>query len=318
MKKSLLFISLAALLASCSGVSVDKAKIETAQDSVSYVIGAEYGAGMAESLETFPGGLTSEIFLEAFVAGFNGDSAEIVVDDPRSYFMEYIQAAEAAEADSTGSEYEASNKDSISYILGHGEGDRVAMGMGTFPGGMNMEAFIDAFVCTFQGDSSRIKVDNAQEYINDYVMKAQAAEEEAAAIAAEEEAKTNETAIAGRAFLAENAAKEGVVTTASGLQYKVLKEGTGAKPTIEDRVKVHYHGTLIDGTVFDSSVERGEPLDLSVNGVIPGWSEALQLMSVGSKYTLYIPYELAYGANGAGTIPPYSALIFDVELLGIE
>lgn len=123
---------------------------------------------------------------------------------------------------------------------------------------------------------------------------------------------------AGEEFLAENAKKAGVVTTASGLQYEVITQGTGATPTASSRVKTHYHGTLIDGTVFDSSVDRGTPIDFPVNGVIAGWTEALQLMPVGSKYRLYIPYQLAYGERGAGAaIKPYSALIFDVELIDI-
>lgn len=108
-----------------------------------------------------------------------------------------------------------------------------------------------------------------------------------------------------------------MITTASGLQYEVIKMGDGAKPGPTAKVKAHYHGTLIDGTVFDSSVERGEPISLPVNGVIAGWQEALQLMNVGSKYKLYIPYNLAYGEQGAGAdIKPFSALIFEVELLG--
>ena len=124
---------------------------------------------------------------------------------------------------------------------------------------------------------------------------------------------------AGEAFLAENAKKEGVKTTASGLQYKVLKSGTGASPKLADTVKVHYHGTLIDGTVFDSSVQRGEPISFPVGGVIPGWVEALQLMKVGDKWQLFIPARLAYGERSPGPqIPPNSVLIFEVELLGIE
>ncbi len=119
-------------------------------------------------------------------------------------------------------------------------------------------------------------------------------------------------------FLAENKSKSGVTTTASGLQYEVVKMGTGAKPTTESMVKVHYTGTLIDGTEFDSSVKRNQPAEFPVSGVIAGWTEALQLMPVGSKFKLYIPQNLAYGENGAGEIiKPYSTLIFDVELLEI-
>lgn len=123
----------------------------------------------------------------------------------------------------------------------------------------------------------------------------------------------------GAAYLSENAKKEGVVTTASGLQYKQLVAGNGAKPTTSDRVKVHYHGTLVDGTVFDSSYARGEPIVFPVTGVIAGWVEGLQLMTVGSKFEFTIPSQLAYGTNGSGpAIGPDATLIFEVELLGIE
>ncbi|MFM7838384.1 MAG: FKBP-type peptidyl-prolyl cis-trans isomerase [Chitinophagaceae bacterium] len=130
--------------------------------------------------------------------------------------------------------------------------------------------------------------------------------------------KSAEVRKAGQAFLAANKNKPGVITTKSGLQYLILKDGTGPKPTLMDKVKVHYHGTLIDGTVFDSSVDRGEPLVLSVDGVISGWIEALQLMPVGSKWRLFIPSDLAYGDNDTGpAIKGGSTLIFEVELLEI-
>jgi len=126
---------------------------------------------------------------------------------------------------------------------------------------------------------------------------------------------------AGQDFLNDNAMQPGVVTTASGLQYLVLEEGadrTAAMPLATDEVMVHYHGTMIDGTVFDSSVDRGEPISFPLDGVIPGWTEGLQLMRVGDKFRFFIPSELAYGASGAGPIPPFSTLIFDVELLSIN
>ena len=126
---------------------------------------------------------------------------------------------------------------------------------------------------------------------------------------------------AGQDFLNDNAMQPGVVTTASGLQYLVLEEGadrTAAMPLATDEVMVHYHGTMIDGTVFDSSVDRGESISFPLDGVIPGWTEGLQLMRVGDKFRFFIPSELAYGASGAGPIPPFSTLIFDVELLGIN
>ncbi len=124
---------------------------------------------------------------------------------------------------------------------------------------------------------------------------------------------------AGEDFLAQNSRKEGVITLSSGLQYQVLQKGEGASPTLADEVKTHYHGTLIDGTVFDSSVERGEPISFPLNGVIQGWQEALQLMKVGDKFRIFVPEHLAYGEQEAGPhIKPYSALIFEIELLGIN
>ena len=133
------------------------------------------------------------------------------------------------------------------------------------------------------------------------------------------ESNENKSNITEEEFLEENKKKEGVITTASGLQYKVIKMGTGATPTLNDRITAHYVGTLMDGTVFESSVERGQPATFPVNGVIPGWTEALQIMPVGSKWTLYIPSKLAYGERGAGgKIGPNTAIIFDVQLISID
>tara|TARA_R110000850_G_scaffold49460_11_gene122037 strand:+ start:1669 stop:2349 length:681 start_codon:yes stop_codon:yes gene_type:complete len=132
------------------------------------------------------------------------------------------------------------------------------------------------------------------------------------------EGADQENLIAGKQFLAENLKKDGIESTSSGLQYEVLTEGSGEKPAPTDTVEVHYHGTLIDGTVFDSSVDRGSPTSFPLNRVIPGWTEGLQLMNEGSKYRFYIPYALAYAERGAGgDIKPYSALVFEVELLKV-
>jgi len=150
---------------------------------------------------------------------------------------------------------------------------------------------------------------DAQAYLQSTMQKRQQAK-------LSEQFKDNKTA--GEKFMAENKNKAGVITTASGLQYEVIKKGTGALPTDSSSVKVHYHGTLLDGTVFDSSVNRNEPAVFGVNQVIPGWTEALKLMPVGSKYKLYIPQQLAYGDKDQGTIKPFSTLVFEVELLGIE
>lgn len=131
--------------------------------------------------------------------------------------------------------------------------------------------------------------------------------------------KADENIQLGQAFLSKNSASDGVQSTASGLQYKVLEAGTGnTHPSATDRVKVHYHGTLLDGTVFDSSVDRGEPISFGLNQVIPGWTEGVQLMVVGEKTRLFIPSSLAYGNRAAGKIKPGSTLIFDVELMGIN
>ena len=135
----------------------------------------------------------------------------------------------------------------------------------------------------------------------------------------QQEMKTKMAKEEGANFLAENTKKEGVISLESGLQYEILKQGSGAKPTINDNVTTHYHGTLIDGTIFDSSVDRGQPATFPVSGVIKGWTEALQLMSVGSKWRLYVPYDLAYGERGAGAnIGPFTTLIFEVELISIN
>ncbi len=174
--------------------------------------------------------------------------------------------------------------------------------------GINYADFAKGIEAMCEGQRPEVSVHEAQALVNDYFAKKDA--EEAAAYA--------DVRKAGEDFLAQNAKRPEVKTLPSGLQYEVMKEGNGARPTANDRVRVHYHGTLIDGTVFDSSIQRGEPAEFGVKQVIAGWVEALQLMTVGSKWRLFIPSELAYGAHGAGNvIKPHSALIFDVELLDI-
>lgn len=171
---------------------------------------------------------------------------------------------------------------------------------------LNVDVLLSTIKSALKGGETVFNSENANEYIGNYFQKLQAE-------------KGSTVRKAGEDFLAANAKKDGVLTTDSGLQYMVLTMGSGPKPVATDKVKTHYHGTLIDGTVFDSSVDRGEPVEFPVNGVIKGWTEALQLMPVGSKFRLFIPYDLAYGERQAGPqIPGYSALIFDVELLSIE
>ena len=174
---------------------------------------------------------------------------------------------------------------------------------------LNQDNFIAGFVSALKKKPGMVTPEEASAYVQTHAdaIKAKALE-----------AKYGENKAAGEKFLAENAKKEGVKTTESGLQYKVIKEGKGAIPTETSTVKVHYKGTLVDGTEFDSSYNRNEPTSVRANQVIKGWTEALTLMPVGSKWELYIPQELAYGARETGDIKPFSTLIFEVELLEIE
>jgi FKBP-type peptidyl-prolyl cis-trans isomerase FklB len=193
--------------------------------------------------------------------------------------------------------------DTVSYGIGQDIGNTLkTQGFDS----LNYDLLIKAIKDAAKGKTPIITKEQCSASIGDYLQKIKVQ-------------KMSKNKVAGEQFLAENKAKAGVTTTASGLQYVILKEGTGEKPTINDKVKTHYHGTLIDGTVFDSSVERGEPISFPVSGVIKGWTEALQLMPVGSKWKLFIPSELAYGDRQAGPkIGPGSALVFEVELLAIE
>ena len=194
--------------------------------------------------------------------------------------------------------------DSVSYSLGVNIGENINKQF--------EEYSLDNFVAGMKGvlnneEEPKISGEQATAIIQGYFTKKQSQESESMI----EE---------GRKFLETNASKEGVTVLESGLQYEVLAQGDGINmPKLEDNVKTHYHGTLMDGTVFDSSVDRGEPASFPVNGVIKGWTEALQLMSVGSKWKLYVPYDLAYGERGAGPqIGPYSTLVFEVELISIN
>lgn len=200
--------------------------------------------------------------------------------------------------------------DSVSYAIGLDVARNVKTSFDNF----DNELFIQGF--TNASDSTDILLEqaDAQKVVQAYFQKMQ--QQKAAEAQAEGEKNREE----GVSFLEENKAKDGVQTTESGLQYIVLKEGTGDKPVTTSKVKVHYHGTLLDGTVFDSSVDRGEPAEFGVTQVIKGWTEGLQLMSTGAKYKFFIPQELAYGANPrpGGAIKPYATLIFNVELLEIK
>jgi FKBP-type peptidyl-prolyl cis-trans isomerase FklB len=199
--------------------------------------------------------------------------------------------------------------DKVSYALGIGIGHQLA-NMGGQE--LNIDDFAQAVKDVLSGAELKIKSSDAQQIVQQFF----AEQEQKIQQQRQEAGKAHKEA--GEKYLAENAKKDGVITLPSGLQYQVLQEGNGKKPTAKDSVKCHYEGFLIDGTVFDSSVQRGEPAVFGLQQVIAGWTEGLQLMQEGAKYRFFIPYRLAYGEGGAGaSIPPYAALIFDVELIQV-
>jgi len=200
--------------------------------------------------------------------------------------------------------------DKLSYALGLGIGQQLAqMGAGEF---LNISDFAQSITDVLQGNALQVPHREAQQIVNEYF------QQQEQKMQAERQQKGKAAKEEGEKYLAENAKKDGVITTPSGLQYQVLRQGNGKRPTAKDTVKCHYEGFLIDGTVFDSSVQRGEPATFGLQQVIAGWTEGLQLMQEGGKYRFFIPYRLAYGEGGAGQlIPPFAALIFDVELIEV-
>ncbi len=225
------------------------------------------------------------------------------------YFLAiaFVVAATSCQQGGTKSVKLESNIDSVSYAIGILVGANNLQQLKNAPGGdeLNKDIMAAAFTTASAEGETMMTEEDAQSVVQNFFQ-------------AQGKKEAQENLEKGNAFLEENAKRPGITTTESGLQYEVLTEGTGPKPTAEDRVRVHYHGTLIDGTVFDSSVERGEPAVFGVGQVIPGWTEALQLMPVGSKWKIYLPAGIAYGERGAGQdIGPNSALIFEVELLEI-
>ena len=193
--------------------------------------------------------------------------------------------------------------DKLSYALGLNIGHQLK-GMG-LRDRLAVDDYVSAINDVLKGNTPQISMEEASNLLSDFFTKLEQQQRDAA--------KSE-----GERFLAENAKRPGVTVTPSGLQYEVLTEGTGRSPKATDTVRCHYHGTLIDGTVFDSSYQRNQPADFGLNQVIAGWTEGVQLMKEGAKYRFYLPYHLAYGEHGAGnSIPPYAALVFDVELLKV-
>ncbi len=290
MKKIVLFAAVAAMgLASCTS-QAPKANLKSDIDSLSYMIGVNQGNGLSEVATTHMG----------------IDSA---------YVAEFLKGIEAGAAEGAS----ATNAKALAFVIGKQIGLQASGLMFNQINGnifgkdsetsLSKDNFL-AGLLAVANNKAVVTTTDAQAFINAQLdaIKEKAMEKQYA-----------DNKAAGEKFLAENATKEGVKTTESGLQYKVIKEGKGEIPTKESTVKVHYKGTLIDGTEFDSSYKREEPTSFRADRVIAGWTEALTMMPVGSKWELYIPQELAYGVRGAGEqIKPFSALIFEVELLEIE
>lgn len=255
---------------------------------------------MRPATPTAPALMAAGLLLMGLTACQPGDSSPMPdASDPAPE-----AALDATPAASAADNLLASDEAKASYTMGYGVTRQVTSQLGDV---LDQEAFLAGVNAELAGENSAVSQEDAQRAMTT-LGEAQQAKQELAA---------SENRKEGAKFLADNASKEGVVTTASGLQYLVLTEGDGPKPTAAQTVKTHYEGTLINGEVFDSSIERGEPATFPLNRVISGWTEALQLMNVGSKYRLFIPPELAYGNQATGSITPQSTLIFEVELLEI-
>lgn len=313
-----LILSLVVLTAftACSGGS--NPKDYSSADSVSYLLGYDIASSSLNNPMAIPGGeINLSEFSKGFVNGLDSVEALIQVDNVEMYFRQYAMRAQqkemereqTMEADSTLEipEYIDVAIDTVSYLIGFDSGQRLHMNLLSEEGkALSEDVLKVGLEDGFAENEPKIVVDDNNAFITAFFNAQQAKAGEANLVEAEE-------------FLAENAKRAGVTSLMDGqLQYEVLSEGSGAKPTVDDQVEVHYHGMLIDGTVFDSSVERGEPATFSPKQVIKGWTEILQLMPVGSKWKVFIHPDLAYGSRGSRTIPANSALIFEIELISIK
>lgn len=286
MKNLNIFIAVAIVavfaFSSCDSNKAKLPTLKTQMDSLNYAFGVANGDGIKNY---YLKGDSTDKAIKSLMDGFSeGISGEV--------------AKENAELVELGSKIGSSLKEQKKTGL---------MGDSTLK--IDIELIKQGLVNGLRGSKVQMTSQDAQTYLQTTMQALQAKKMES---------QYGSNKKAGEMFLAENGKKPGVVTTASGLQYEIIKKGNGPIPTDESKVKVHYHGTLIDGTVFDSSVDRKEPAEFPVNGVIKGWTEVLKLMPVGSKYKVYVPQNLAYAAAEQGAIKPYSMLIFEVELLSIE
>ncbi len=320
------------MLVSCGGNSTPKASLKTDVDSISYAYGVNLAdQGLMQYLEQLgvvesPTNIEYEYQMKISAA----DSTEkVTLQKEMKTKIDSLNKANAPKLNQfLKGLKEAVNagEEKSSYIQGLSIGNQISQQMipqfssiifaADTTKKVNTDQLISGLVGTLKNENLAISKMEA----GDFVQKKMEAAQEESQRKNEEDLKGEykDDIEAGEKFLSENAEREEVVALPSGLQYEVIKKGTGAIPTENDQVKVHYHGTLLDGTVFDSSVDRNEPAVFGVTQVIPGWTEALKLMPVGSKWKVYVPYNLAYGADDRGTIKPFSTLIFDVELLAIE
>lgn len=313
-----MFAVVAFTMVACSNDEEEKKKeeppveLKTDKDKWSYYMG--YQAGNPLMSAQNPNKSQFAQYKKQFIDGFKNGYRELSMEEQQAC-MQSIQQMMGGSRD--GSTFDASQADKGCNCIGMLTANDTYMrlepvGPTSF---INLDKFEAGFVDGVNEKAKRVSDDEfqgLQSSINAEAERLQAAKAE------EDAVKFKDVKEAGEAFLAENAKNAGVKVTESGLQYEVLKAGSGAKPTATSRVTVHYHGTLIDGSVFDSSVDRGQPATFGLNQVISGWTEGVQLMSKGAKYRFYVPQELAYGANSSGIIKPFSTLIFEVELLEIQ
>ncbi len=284
-KNGIIYFAALCLLAggfvSCSNCCAKDVKLQNELDSINYAFGVANGAQIKEYYLQQD---STEDNVKALIKGINEGVKKSEDESIRFY--------------------------ALGLNIGASMGAQTKAGLlGDSTLTVNINIIQQALVQAIKGGELKMSAEDADAFLRATMEKIQAKKAEV---------EYGENRAAGEAFLAENAKREGVVTTESGLQYEIIKAGKGEKPAATDKVTVHYRGTLLDGTEFDSSYERGKPAQFGVNQVIKGWTEALQLMPVGSKWKLYIPQELAYGSQNTGRIQPFSALIFEVELLGIE
>lgn len=276
-------------------------KLQNKTDSASYALGQNVTDGLKQYL----------VSVGVLQDTTNVQDKKKIEKINEANFKSFLKGLESALVDAT--------PETNSYNTGIGIGNQLSSIGDRFEKDvlsgekLNKPIFRQSVMAALNGQEALIP--NSNEYIQQIAMEAQQAEE--LKKAEELKAQYQDEIAAGEKFLADNKTKEGVVTLPSGLQYKVIAQGTGAIPKKTDQVKVHYEGKLLDGTIFDSSYQRGEPATFGVTQVIQGWIEALQLMPEGSKWTIYIPYDLAYGSRDQGAIKPFSTLIFDIELIEI-